>query len=182
MSKKQELASWIKTLVFAVVIALIIRTFLFTNYIVEGESMMPTMHDGDRLIVNKIAYKLDKPERFDIVVFHVDRGADYIKRVIGLPGDEIAYRNDTLYVNGEPVEEPYLEDYKEEVGNRLLTENFTLDEIIGQKTVPENTVFVLGDNRMNSTDSRMIGVVPISQIVGEVNIKYWPLSDFRFFH
>lgn len=174
MNTKSEVFSWIKTIVVAVIIAVLIRTFLFTNYIVEGESMLPNMNDNDRLIVNKIGYKMYEPERFDIVVFHVDNRIDYIKRIIGLPGEEIAYRNNTLYVNGEPVEEPF--------AVHSQTKNFTLKEMIGQNTVPEGSVFVLGDNRMNSTDSRMIGAIPIDQIVGEVNVKYWPLTDLSFYH
>ncbi|PWA12823.1 signal peptidase I [Pueribacillus theae] len=181
MSKNKELFSWVKTIVVAIIIAFIIRAFLFTNYIVEGDSMLPTMHNGDRLIVNKIGYKIFKPERFDIVVFHANENVDYIKRVIGLPGDQIEYKNDILYINGEQYDEPYLDELKQSFDG-LFTYNFTTEEIIGQKTVPENTVFVLGDNRQDSADSRIIGVIPYDNIVGEVNIKYWPLSDLHFYH
>ncbi|WP_181832979.1 signal peptidase I [Bacillus taeanensis] len=179
---KSEMLSWTKTILIAIVLAAIIRIFLFANYIVDGQSMLPTMHDGDRLIVNKIVYQLKEPERFDIVVFHADEQRDYIKRIIGLPGDKITYKNDQLYVNGEKLEEQYLEDLKSTVHNQLLTSNFTLEELTGEAIVPENTVFVLGDNRQNSTDSRIIGFISMEDIVGEVNLKYWPLGDLSLYN
>ncbi len=77
--------------------------------------MMPTLENGDRMIVNKIGYMIGEPNRFDIVVFHAPEGKDYIKRVIGLPGDHIEYKNDQLYINGEPIEEPYLDEYKAQI-------------------------------------------------------------------
>lgn len=179
-TKGNEFFSWIRTIILAVIIAFLIRAFLFSNYIVDGESMLPTMNHGDRLIVNKLVYKLYEPERFDLIVFHTNSSSDYIKRVIGLPGDRIEYKNDVLYINGEPYEEAFLDDLRKDV--EQLTHDFTLQQIIGKETVPENTVFVLGDNRRHSTDSRQLGVIPYDQIVGEVNVKYWPFSDFEFFH
>lgn len=180
-TKNNEVFSWIRTIILAVIIAFLIRAFLFTNYIVDGDSMLPSMHHGDRLVVNKLVYKLYEPERFDIVVFHASSQVDYIKRIIGLPGDHVEYKNDVLYINGEPYDESYLDEMRPPNGERY-TEDFTLQEIIGKETVPENTVFVLGDNRQNSTDSRNLGVIPLEQIVGEVNVKYWPFSDFQFYH
>jgi signal peptidase I len=179
---KSEMLSWTKTILIAIVLAAIIRIFLFANYIVDGDSMLPTMHDGDRLIVNKIVYQIKEPDRFDIVVFHADEQRDYIKRVIGLPGDKITYENDQLFVNGEKLEEKYLKDLKNSVHNQLLTNNFSLENLTGETKVPENTVFVLGDNRQNSTDSRIIGFIPIEEIVGEVNLKYWPLGDINIYN
>ncbi|MFA8438789.1 signal peptidase I [Pueribacillus sp. YX66] len=179
-TKRNEVFSWIRTILFAVIIAFLIRAFLFTNYIVEGDSMLPTMHHGDRLVVNKLVYKLYEPERFDVIVFHATSQADYIKRIIGLPGDHIEYKNDVLYINGEPYDEPFLDEMK--MNGERLTHDFTLQQIIGKETVPENTVFVLGDNRRNSTDSRNLGVIPFDQIVGEVNVKYWPFADLEFYH
>lgn len=182
LSLKRELLSWVKTILVAVVIVFLIRTFLFTNYIVEGESMLPTMSNGDRLIVSKIGYKLSEPERFDLIVFHAGWQLDYIKRVIGLPGDHIEYRDDVLYVNGEKVEEPFLQPYLHMLEeNQRFTENFTLEDMIGEQYVPEDSVFVLGDNRRNSSDSRMLGVISYSDIVGEVKVKYWPLRDFEYY-
>ena len=160
--------------------AAIIRVFLFTPIVVDGVSMMPTLADGDRMIVNKIGYTIGKPDRFDIVVFHAPEQKDYIKRVIGLPGDEVEYRDDILYINGEPIEEPYLDKYKAEVADSPLTEDFTLEEKIQSTVVPEGHVFVLGDNRRKSKDSRHIGVVPIDEIIGNTKIVFWPIKDFGF--
>lgn len=178
--KKNELFEWTKAILFAILIAVGIRTFLFTPIVVDGESMVPTLHNADRMVVSK----LGTPDRFDIVVFHADEYNDYIKRVIGLPGDEIEYKNDVLYINGKAYEEKYLDQSKKEVKalygeDALLTEDFTLEELWGYKTVPEGTIFVMGDNRRNSKDSRHIGVVSLDKVVGNTNVIYWPLSDVK---
>ncbi|MBM7646842.1 signal peptidase I [Scopulibacillus daqui] len=177
--KKSEAFEWIKALAIAVIIALLIRGFVFTNYIVEGQSMMPTLQDGNRLIVNKLDYEISKPHRFDVVIFHATKNEDYVKRVIGLPGDKIAYKNDTLYVNDKPVKEPYLDKYKSELITGNLTQDFTLQGLTGHTRVPEGKVFVLGDNRRDSVDSRVFGFVDEDQIVGKVNLRYWPLSEMQ---
>jgi signal peptidase I len=176
--QKNELWEWTKALAIAVILAAVIRYFFFAPIVVDGLSMMPTLQDQDRMIVNKISYKLFGPERFDIVVFHATEDKDYIKRVIGLPGDHIEYKNDTLYINGKPYEEPYLEEAKKEVIDGPLTEPFSLEEVIGRKTVPEGHIFVMGDNRRYSKDSRHIGTIPMDKVIGKANIVYWPISDF----
>jgi signal peptidase I len=177
---KNESWEWIKALLIAFALAALIRVFLFTPIVVDGVSMMPTLEDGDRMIVNKIGYTIGKPDRFDIVVFHAPEQKDYIKRIIGLPGDTVEYRNDILYINGEPMEEPYLNQYKEEVADSPLTEDFTLEGKLNSEVVPKDHVFVLGDNRRKSKDSRHIGVVPIDEIIGSTKIVFWPLKDFGF--
>jgi signal peptidase I len=179
---KREAFEWLKALAIAVIIAIVIRSFIFTNYIVEGQSMMPTLQDGNRLIVNKIDYDITKPHRFDIIVFHATPTDDYVKRVIGLPGDSIEYKNDVLYINGKKVDEPYLKPYKEQLVSGLLTENFTLKDITGVDRVPKGKVFVMGDNRRNSVDSRRFGFVDMNQIVGKVDLRYWPFSEFNMMH
>ena len=179
---KNELFEWIKALAIAIVLAAVIRYFFFAPIVVDGDSMMPTLHNQDRMIVNKIGYMIGKPDRFDIVVFHATVDKDYIKRVIGLPGDEIEYRDDVLYINGEPYEEPYLDEYKEELPTGPLTEDFTLEDIIGQKKVPEGHIFVLGDNRRYSRDGRHIGTVSLEQVLGKTKVVYWPPSDMRIVH
>ncbi|MFD2212872.1 signal peptidase I [Metabacillus endolithicus] len=178
--KKNELFEWIKALAIAVLLAAIIRYFLFAPIVVDGFSMMPTLHTQDRMIVNKLSYKIGEPERFDIVVFHATLEKDYIKRVIGLPGDKVEYKNDTLYINGEAYEEPYLNEYKDDLIDGPLTEPFDLDGIIGQDTVPEGHLFVMGDNRRQSKDSRHIGTIPIEEVMGKASLVYWPVSDIRF--
>jgi signal peptidase I len=177
----RALFDWVKAIAVAIVLVFLIQTFLFTNYIVHGQSMMPTIEDGTRLIVNKIDYDISQPERFEFIVFHAKENEDYIKRIIGLPGDTIKYVDDVLYINGKAVQEPYLKPFKKGLSNReKLTEDFSLKEATGKKTVPEGFVFVLGDNRMHSFDSRHFGFVPTENIVGKVNLMYWPFSDFRF--
>jgi signal peptidase I len=167
----------IKTIFIALVLAIGIRTFLFTPVLVDGISMMPTLQDQSRMIVNKIVYKLHEPERFDIVVFHATKEKDYIKRVIGLPGDTVEYKNDVLYVNGKAYKESYLNEYKKETTDGPLTEDFKLEEITGKKTVPKGQVFVLGDNRRLSKDSRIIGTVSQKEILGRASFVFWPLSE-----
>ena len=171
--EKNEIWEWAKALLIAFAAVWLIRYFLFTPIVVDGESMMPTLENGDRMIVNKIG----EPNRNDIVVFHAPEKKDYIKRVIGLPGDHIAYKNDQLYINGEPQEEPYLESNKSQVNGGTLTEDFTLEERTGEKVIPEGYLFVMGDNRRNSTDSRLIGLVPLEEVIGKTNIIFWPLKE-----
>ncbi|MGM9986540.1 MAG: signal peptidase I [Bacillaceae bacterium] len=182
MAKEKQqsgLVEWIKAIVVALVIAFVIRQFLFAPILVDGVSMMPTLHDRDRMIVNKLSNYIGEPDRFDIIVFKATESKDYIKRVIGLPGDKVEYRNDTLYINGKAYEEPYLEEYKSEVTDGPLTYDFTLEQLTGQSKVPEGHLFVMGDNRRYSKDSRQIGFVPIDAVFGKTNIIYWPLNDIR---
>ncbi|WP_019412699.1 signal peptidase I [Paenisporosarcina sp. TG20] len=176
---KNEYWEWSKALFIAFGVALLIRYFLFTPIVVDGESMNPTLDDGDRMIVNKIGYEVGEPNRYDIVVFHASENTDYIKRVIGLPGDHIAYKNDQLYINGEPQNEPYLDSLKKELneGEGTLTENFTLEERTDKIIIPEGYVFVMGDNRRNSKDSRIIGLISIDEIIGDTSLIFWPPSE-----
>ena len=169
--KKNEIWEWSKALIIAVLLAFVIRYFLFAPIVVDGESMQSTLLDQDRMIVNKIDYKVTDPKRFDIVVFHAPEGKDYIKRVIGLPGETIEYKNDVLYVDGKAYNEPYLDHNKEEVTGPL-TEDFTA-------TVPDGEIFVMGDNRRNSKDSRHIGTVAFEKIIGTTSVVYWPLSEAK---
>ncbi|HLS20433.1 MAG TPA: signal peptidase I [Bacillota bacterium] len=173
---RSEWYEWTKALLIALAIAFIIRTFLFSPIIVDGPSMQPTLYDRDRMIVNKFVYRLQEPERFDIVVFHASKQKDFIKRVIGLPGEHVAIKNDVLYINGQPVDEPYI-SYDE---HELIQSNFKLENLPGQyDKIPEGYVLVLGDNRNNSTDSRRLGLISIDQIVGKASIIYWPLDRLK---
>lgn len=173
--EKSELFEWIKALAIAFFLAVIIRFVLFTPIVVDGESMMPTLQNGERMIVNK----LGSIHRFDIVVFHAPEKKDYIKRVIGLPGDTLAYKNDQLYINDQRVAEPYLAAYKNEIiDGGTLTEDFTLEEYTNYQKIPAGYYFVMGDNRRNSKDSRYIGLVAEEQLVGKANIVFWPIDQF----
>ncbi|WP_100398068.1 signal peptidase I [Bacillus sp. FJAT-44742] len=179
-SVAREVLDWVKTFAIVILIVLIVRTFFFANYMVHGESMMPTIQSGERLIINKIGYEFSEPTRFDLVVFHATEDSDYIKRVIGLPGDELRVEDDILYINGEAYEEEYLDDWRAGFEGDTYTPDFTLEELTGQIEVPENHIFVLGDNRRNSLDSRQLGFIPFEDVVGKANVRYWPVSEFSF--
>ncbi|TWI56143.1 signal peptidase I [Halalkalibacter nanhaiisediminis] len=171
-TKKNEWLEWGKAILVAIVLAAIVRAFLFTSYEVQGESMVPSVYDGERFIINKIGYGFSEPNRFDLIVFHANEEDDYIKRVIGLPGDKVEVKNDVLYINNEPVDEPFLEQRKEGLGSQPYTNDFAIPEV-----VPEGHVFVLGDNRPNSLDSRRIGFIPNDKIVGKVDLRFWPIAE-----
>lgn len=140
--------------------------------------MLPNLQNGNRLVVSK----LSELQRFDVIVFHApDSSEKYIKRIIGLPGDTIEMKDDTLYVNGKAYHEPYLEKLKDQkLEGMLLTGDFTLSEIVGKKVVPEGYVFVLGDNRLVSKDSRHFGLLPIKEIVGKAVLRTWPIDEIGF--
>lgn len=174
---KKEGIEWLKAFAIGIIVFAFIRTFFFSNYVVEGESMMPTLQDGNKLVVNKIGYRIGDLNRFDVIVFHANQEEDYVKRVIGLPGDRIEYRGDVLYINGENYQEPYLEKYRKEAFGERLTGDFTLFELTGKEMVPEGHIFVLGDNRLGSRDSREFGFVSIDQVVGKVDLRYWPIDQ-----
>lgn len=165
---------WLKAFIIALILALIIRSFFFSPIIVDGPSMQPTLYDRDQMIVNKFIYHFKDPERFDIVIFHASEDKDFIKRVIGLPGEHVMVKDNVLYIDGEEVEQPFLE------GHDIVTNDFTLEMLPGgHEVIPEGYVLVLGDNRSNSTDSRSLGLVKIDQIVGKTNLIYWPLHRIQ---
>ncbi|WP_188693258.1 signal peptidase I [Pullulanibacillus camelliae] len=171
MSQKKR-KSWgmITPLILAIILAFVIRIFVFEQIMVEGASMQPTLHSHEYALVNKLIYRIKKPQRFDVVVFHAEANANYIKRVIGLPGETIEYKQDVLYVNGKKVDEPF--SNKDVTLTGLSTYNF-------KTKVPKGTVFVLGDNRRESHDSRNLGPIPIAQIVGRTDFVFWPLKDIK---
>jgi len=174
---KKEGLEWIKAIIIGSICFFIIHTFFFTNYVVDGESMSPTLENGDKLVINKITYRFNDIKRFDIIVFHANEKEDYVKRVIGLPGDEISYKDDQLYINGEPVEEPFIDPMLKK-GLTKFTNDFTLESVTGLKVIPDGYIFVMGDNRKHSYDSREFGLVPMDAVIGKVGIRYWPLSAF----
>src|ERR671921_408910 len=142
-----------------------VRPFVLEAFRIPSESMVPTLLVGDRVLANKFIYRFTEPERGEVVVFEsVGEGDDQklIKRVVGVAGDEVEVRNGTLLVNGEAREEPYL--------NR----NLPFNDSYGPSEVPEGHVFVMGDNRANSADSRVFGPLPIENIEGEAFVRFWP--------
>lgn len=172
----REALNLILSVAIAFVLFLVIRTYLFYPFQVVGDSMVPTLETGDRLILNKLA----EVDRFDIVVFPAPDGTDeeYVKRIIGLPGDEITYFQDELYINGKKIEEHYLESLKEDSDQQLMSDFtlYSLDATAGYSVVPEDMYFVLGDNRSVSKDSRVFGFIPAAQIEGTADLRLWPLN------
>ena len=151
----------------SIILAIIlIRTFVITPVRVNGSSMYSTLKDGEIMILNKLDYKLHDIERFDIVVIKTDE-KKIIKRVIGLPGETLKYEDNTLYINDKKIDEPYLKD---------ATEDFDITSL-GYDKIPDDCYFVLGDNRDNSSDSRIIGPVKKSQITGSDSLVLFPFSE-----
>ncbi|MEC5422713.1 signal peptidase I [Virgibacillus sp. C22-A2] len=179
--EKSEWFDWVKALLIAFGLAFIVRMFLFAPIVVDGPSMLPTLHDRDQMIVNKFIYTIKEPERYDIVVFHASAQKDFIKRVIGLPGEHVEVIDNVLYIDGEEVQEPFLTMQKDQMKSyQTLTTDFTLENLPGEhEVVPEGHLLVLGDNRSNSTDSRMLGVISIEEIVGRTNLVYWPFDRIQ---
>ncbi|SFA81904.1 signal peptidase I [Lentibacillus halodurans] len=175
--RKSYFRSIIPVMLAAAVLAIMFRSWLFASYVVNGESMEPTLYDGNLLMVNKVVYNLTDVDRFDIIVFHANEQNDYVKRVIGLPGDEITYEDDKLYINGEHVQEKFLDPFQKVADSKPYTEDFTLEGVTGLAKVPEGKLFVMGDNRRDSLDSRKIGFIEVGELVGKVDIKYWPFSE-----
>lgn len=156
----------IETILLAAVIWLAVN-FATARYVVDGQSMEPNLHTGQFLIVSRLAYKFGLPQRGDIIVFDFpgNPADDYVKRVIGLPGDTVTIQAGQIFINGNRLEEPYLPD------ERMLPTQ-------GRWNVPDGSYFVLGDNRAHSSDSRSWGMLPVDAIVGKAWVSYWPPQDW----
>ncbi len=143
-----------------------VRPFVLEAFYIPSESMVPTLDIGDRVFVNKFIYRFSEPKRGDIIVFRSPEGGeeDLIKRVVGVPGDNVEDRDGVLFVNGEHRNEPYIND------------RFPDSDTYGPITVPQGHVFMMGDNRANSRDSRFFGPVPYENIEGEAFVTFWPPS------
>lgn len=170
---KNETIEWIKCIGTAVVIVILIKTFIFNSTYVFGDSMYPTLHSRDRLFANKISLLFTKPSRGDVVIIHAPdvEDKDYIKRLVGLEGETIEIIDGKVYINGEIYEEEYLSEdsYTEPYNNTSYWE------------IPIGYIFVLGDNRAPnaSKDSRDFGPVPLDSVTGIAGFRYFPL-DKRF--
>lgn len=175
-SVKSEVWEWVKALLIAAVLVILIRWLVFASFIVEGPSMEPNFYTGERLIVNKVIYHIRKPERGEVVVFHATEDKDYIKRVIALPGETVKIEEDKVFVDGKELDEPYIRDVVEEYKKNNVYYNTNFNEV----KVPEDTVFVMGDNRRNSTDSRMLGPIADDKIIGRADVIFWPFNKIQW--
>lgn len=187
---KSQTREWIESIVIALVLALFIRTFVVQAFKIPSGSMEPTLLIGDHLLVNKFLYgtkipftdikvlPLREPERGDVIVFiyPVDPSKDFIKRVIGLSGDKVEVINKKVYVNGKAVEDPHAHF----ADNLILPKGSEPRDNFGPVTVPQDSLFVMGDNRDRSYDSRFWGFVKKSEIKGKAFIIYWSWNSDRF--
>ncbi|HPT82397.1 MAG TPA: signal peptidase I [Limnochordia bacterium] len=164
--QKSPLRELLETVISAVLIAAFIMIFIARAYTVNGDSMLPTLHHGERLLVDKISYRFTEPSRGEIIIFKnpANPSEQFVKRVIGLPGDKVAIIQGVVFINDQPIEEDYT----------LAPARIGF----APQIVPEGTYFVLGDNRNNSEDSRFsrVGFLPRELIIGRAIWRYWPLS------
>jgi signal peptidase I len=174
-SRRRIVIEWAVILVVAVTASLLIRTFAIQTFVIPSKSMKPTLHVGDRILVNKLSVEFGTINVGDVIVFKApprehcsdDGVADLVKRVIGLPGQHLTSKGNTIYVNGKALKEPW-------------TYFRTIGTPIGHVTVPKDSYFVMGDNRADSCDSRFWGTVPHSDIIGKVFLRVWPPSRIGF--
>ncbi|NOJ73108.1 signal peptidase I [Paenibacillus alvei] len=176
---KKEILEWIKAIIIAVVLVILVRWLLFSPFVVDGPSMEPTLWTGERVIVNKLIYNLSKPAPGDVIVFHEPKeDKDLIKRVIGVAGDTIEYKGDNLIVNGNRVDEAYISEAISTAHNKgeLYNNNDFPNDIVTVNKVPEGYIFVMGDHRNNSKDSRGLGFIPLEDVIGRAELIFWPLN------
>lgn len=175
MKLRRELKSWLKTIMISIGLICILHYFVFNLSTVEGHSMEPTLTQDEWLFVNKISYLLGSPERGDIVILEDPFGIGenhrlLVKRIVGMPGDRVEISGQKLYINGEPLDEPYTDSPIEDMN-------------YGPEIVREGHYFVMGDNRHNraSLDSRTFHAVPRERIIGRADAILWPVKQFRLF-
>jgi signal peptidase I len=166
--RRAGLAELVLTVVVAFVLVFgVVRPFVIEAYRIPSESMVPTLEVGDRILANKFIYHFTDPKKGDIIVFDsVDEEDDQtlVKRVVGVAGDEIQVEDGVLFVNGEAQNEPY------------LNQELPFRGSYGPTEVPEGHIFVMGDNRGNSADSRVFGPLPLENVKGEAFVRFWPIS------
>ncbi len=167
----EELVAWFKTLLSAGVYATLIVTFGFQVARVEGQSMAPTLEDQDRLIVNKLAYRMHDPQVGDIVMLYypLDPEKSFVKRVVAEPLDTLRSVDGQVYRNDVPIADDF------------IPEEYRSHDTWGPLQVPEGYYFVMGDHRNNSSDSRSWQYVPKKYIIGKVQLRWWPVSEARVF-
>jgi signal peptidase I len=164
----RELRVWARDLVVALGLAMVIIVFFYQPVKVEGTSMAPLLSDQERIFINKFVYHFEPVGRGDVVVFWypLDRTKSFIKRVVGLPGDEVEIRRGRVYINGKTLEEPY------------VPSQYIDTAAYGPVQIPRDEYFVMGDHRISSNDSRIFGPVPSAFIYGKAVFAYWPWTQF----
>ncbi|MEE1049752.1 MAG: signal peptidase I [Clostridia bacterium] len=180
----KELRDWVVAILIAVVVAFVVREFIFTLVKVDGASMEPSLQHNDRLYVNRMFYT---PKKGDVIIFEPasDPGRPYVKRIIATEGDTIYidFVAGKVYVNDEVIEEDYIKEKTKNPGtyvmNLMNTNSYSKDNPI---VIQPGYVFVMGDNRNNSTDSRHLGPVPVEEIMGNAVFRFWPLDEFGSVH
>ena len=179
---RKSILEWVVVIVGAVGLALLIKAFLFQAYYIPSPSMNPTLFEGDRILVNKLSYKLHSVNRGDLIVFDTPEASgedDLIKRVIGLPGEFVNVEEERIEIDGGLLLEPYL-PLSSNIKSFATPVNCVNrpDENYGCR-IPDDHVFVMGDNRSNSRDSRFFGPVPIEDVKGRAFIRVWPIGDIK---
>ena len=173
-SWQDTVSDWLVSIIVAVALAFCIRPFIVEPYMVEGSSMYPTLVNHERLLVNKFTYFVSDPQKGEIIVFRYpkDESRDFIKRVIATAGDTVEMRSGKVLVNGTEIDEPYT--WKEDPKGPNLSD-------YRKSVVPEGHIFVLGDNRNNSEDSRFadVGFVPLDLVKGKASLAFWPVDRWR---
>ena len=170
---KEFLSDTIKYIIFIVVI-LVIAVYVVGLQQIVGPSMTPTLRNGDIVILDKLSYRFSEIKRDDIVALYYADTTFLVKRVVGLPGETVEFKDNKLYINGKYYEEKYL-------GDDIVTDNFSLEEL-NYTTIPDDMYLVLGDNRGDSMDSRDsdVGLIPKKDIYGKVRFKIWPINEFKY--
>jgi len=174
--RRRTVIEWILVVAIALLVSLLVRTYAFQTFYIPSGSMEPTLQIGDRIVVSKLSVEFGTIHRGDVLVFKAparvlsacgDDVADLVKRVIGLPGDHLTSKGNTIFVNGHALNQPW-------------THVEPLGKSIGNVTVPANSYFMMGDNEPSSCDSRYWGTVPRSSIIGKAFVRIWPLSRVGF--
>lgn len=175
--KTRSVIEWVAVVIIAVLVSLLIRSYVFQTFFIPSGSMEPTLKVGDRIVVSKLSVEFGTIHIGDILVFHApaavrtqcgDDVADLVKRVIGLPGDHLVSKGNTIYVNGSPLKQPWT--HYEPLGKAIPAGT----------VVPKNQYYMMGDNESDSCDSRYWGTVPRSSIIGKAFLRIWPISRFGF--